>query len=173
MVHKMYKDRKFILEKLILNESVKLDSITVFKQPSPEREHYILDQLLKLKPGSRLLGVGNRGYTFVVTKIDNNQYEFAFSSSSKSIFKPISIVSDILRDRNDFYELPKSVKLVKNNSINYDDDEVIVYKDGKKIYSGEEDYEPMKRERWRFNSDFGFYWLADYLSCSIYIKVRK
>lgn len=173
MSRELLERRLLRLEKLVFTESSKLDSTTVFKQPSYEREQYILDQLLKLRPGSRLLGVGNRGYTFIVSKIDDNQYEFSFNNSSKNIFKPISIVSDILRDRNDFYEFPKSVKLIQNNSINYDDDIVVVYKDGKKIYSGEEDDEPMKRERWRFNSDFGFYWLVDYSSHSIYIKVKK
>lgn len=161
------------LEKLLLNESAKLDSITVFDRPSSEREQYILDQLSKLRSGSRLLGIGDRGYTFIVTKIDDDQYEFAFSSSSKSVFKPSSVVNNILRDRDDFFEFPKSVKLIQKNTISYDDDTVVVYKNGKKIYSGEEDNEPMKRERWRFNSDFGFYWLRDYSSHSIYIKAKK
>ena len=161
------------LEKLLLNESAKLDSITVFDRPSSEREQYILDQLSKLRPGSRLLGIGDRGYTFIVTKIDDDQYEFAFSSSSKSVFKPRSIVDNILRDRDDFFEFPKSIKLTQKNAINYDDDIVVVYKNGRKIYSGEEDSEPMKREYWRFNSDFGFYWLREYSSHSIYIKAKK
>ena len=65
------------------------------------------------------------------------------------------------------------MKLIKKNSIDYDDDTVIVYKNGKKIYSGEEDSEPLKREDWKFNSDFGFYWLVDYSSNSIYIKVKS
>ena len=165
--------RLFRLEKMLLNESVKLDLTTVFDHPKPDREKYILDQLSKIKPRSKLLGIGDRGYIFIVTKIDDNNYEFAFNSSSKSIFKPDSIIDDILRDRYSYYEFPKSVKLIKKNSIDYDDDTVIVYKNGKKIYSGEEDDEPMKREDWIFNSDFGFYWLVDYSSNSIYIKVKK
>ena len=137
------------------------------------REKYILDQLSKLKPRSKLLGIGDRDYIFIVTKIDDSNYEFAFNSSSKSIFKSDYIVSDILHYRNNYYEFPKSVRLIKRNSIDYDDDTVIVYKNGKKIYSGEEDSEPMKREDWKFNSDFGFYWLIDYSSNSIYIKVKS
>ena len=137
------------------------------------REKYILDQLSKLKPRSKFLGIGDRDYIFIVTKIDDSNYEFAFNSSSKSVFKPDSIVSDILYDRNNYYEFPNSVRLIKRNSIDYDDDNVIVYKNGKKIYSGEEYSEPMKREDWKFSSDFGFYWLIDYLSNSIYIKVKK
>lgn len=161
------------LEKLLFNESTKLDSITVFDSPSSEREQYILDQLSKLRPGSRLLGIGDMSYTFIVTKIDDDQYEFAFSSSSKSVFKSRSVVDNILRDRDDFFEFPKSIKLIQKNAINYDDDIVVVYKNGKKIYFGEEDDEPMKREDWKFNSDFGFYWLRDYSSNSIYIKAKK
>ena len=161
------------LEKLLFNESIKLDSITVFDNPSSEREQYILDQLSKLKPRSKLLGIGDRDYIFIVTKIDDSNYEFTFNSSSKSVFKPDYIVSHILRYRNNYYEFPNSVRLIKRNSIDYDDDTVIVYKNGKKIYSGEEDDEPMKREDWKFNSDFGFYWLRDYSSHSIYIKAKK
>ena len=170
---KLLERRLLRLENILLNESVKLDLTTVFDHPKPDREKYILDQLSKLKIRSKLLGIGDRGYIFIVTKIDDNNYEFAFNSSSKSIFKPDSIIDDILRDRNSYYEFPKSVKLIKKNSIDYDDDTVIVYKNGKKIYSGEEDDEPMKREDWIFNSDFGFYCLVDYSSNSIYIKVKK
>lgn len=173
MSRELLERRLLRLEKLILNESVKLDSITVFRQPESDRRQYILGQLLKLKPGSRLMGIGNRGYIFIATKIDDDNYEFAYNSSSRDVYGPSSIVGDILRDRNSFFELPKSIKLVKNNSIRYDDDEVVVYRNGKKIYSGLEDDEPMKREPWRFNSEFGFYWLTDYSTNSIYIKVKK
>ena len=107
------------LEKMLLNESVKLDLTTVFDHPKPDREKYILDQLSKLKPRSKLLGIGDRGYIFIITKIDDNNYEFAFNSSSKSIFKSDSIIDDILRDRNSYYEFPKSVKLIKKNSRHY------------------------------------------------------
>ena len=137
------------------------------------REKYILDQLSKLKPRSKLLDIGDRDYIFIVTKIDDSNYEFTFNSSSKSVFKPDYIVSDILHDRSNYYEFPKSVRLIKRNSIDYDDDTVIVYKNGKKIYSCEEYSEQVKREDWKFNSDFGFYWRVDHSSHSIYIKVKK
>ena len=137
------------------------------------REKYIIDQLSKLKPRSKLLGIGDRDYIFIVTKIDDSNHEFTFNSSLKSVFKPDYIVSDILHDRNNYYEFPKSVRLIKRNSFDYDDCTVIVYKNGKKIYSGEEDSEPMKREDWKFNSDFGFYWIVDHSSNSIYIKVKS
>ena len=39
------------------------------------REKYILDQLSKLKPRSKLLGIGDRDYVFIVTKIDDSNYE--------------------------------------------------------------------------------------------------
>lgn len=41
--------------------------------------------------------------------------------------------------------------------INYDDDLVKVYKDGKIIYSGEEDYEPMNQENWKYNETLKAY----------------
>ena len=56
------------------------------------REKYILDQLSKLKQRSKLLGIGDRDYIFIVTKIDDSNYEFTFNSSSKSVFKSDSIV---------------------------------------------------------------------------------
>ena len=137
------------------------------------REKYILDQLSKLKSRSKLLGIGDRDYIFIVTKIDDSNYEFTFNSSSKSVFKPDYIASDILHDRSNYYEFPKSVRLIKRNSFDYDDDTVIVYKNCKKIYSCEDGSEPVKREDFKFNFDFGFYWLVDYSSNSIYIKVKK
>lgn len=118
------------------------------------REKYILDQLSKLKPRSKLLGIGDIDYIFIVTKIDDSNYEFTFNSSSKSVFKPDSIVSDVLHGRNNYYEFPKRVRLIKRNSIDYYDDTVIVYKNGKKIYSGEDCSEPVKREDRKFNYDF-------------------
>ena len=118
------------------------------------REKYILDQLSKLKPRSKLLGIGDRDYIFIVTKIDDSNYEFTFNSSSKSVFKPDYIVSDILHDINNYYEFPKRVRLIKRNSFDYDDDIVVVYKNGKKIYSGEEDSEPVKREERRLEIQF-------------------
>ena len=118
------------------------------------REKYILDQLSKLKPRSKLLGIGDRDYIFIVTKIDDSNYEFTFNSYSKSVFKPDYIVSDILHDRNNYYEFPKRVRLIKRNSFDYDDDAVIVYKNDKKIYSGEEDSEPVKREERRLEIQF-------------------
>ena len=65
------------------------------------------------------------------------------------------------------------MRLTKRNSIDYDDDTVIVYKNDKKSYSCEEDSEPVKIEDWKFNSDFGFYWIVDHSSNSIYIKVKS
>ena len=38
------------------------------------REKYIIDQLSKLKPRSKLLDIGDRDYIFIVTKIDDSNY---------------------------------------------------------------------------------------------------
>ncbi len=175
----MSKDRKLTLEQrverleqFILNESIELDTITVFKQPTSDRAQYVTNQLSKLENGSRLLGIGNRGYAFVVTKIDDSQYEYNYGNST-DVYSHKLVVDDCLRDRTNFYEIPRSIKLIRNNAINYEDDFVDVYRNGKKIYSGEEDYEPMKRERWRYNPNFGLYWFTDFSTGSIYIKVKK
>ena len=47
--------------------------------------------------------------------------------------------------------------------INYDDDSVVVYKNGKEVYSGIEDYEPMKREDWTWDNFRGCYTHGDYI----------
>jgi hypothetical protein len=174
MTNKTLEQRITRLEKLLLNESVKLDSLTVFAYSTSrsDREQYILDQLSALKNGSRLLGIGNRGYTFVVTKIDDDQYKYQYGANLSDVHSPKMIIDDILRDRTSFFELPRSIKLVKNNAIHYDDDLVVVYRNDKEIYSGEEDDEPMKRERWRFSPDFGLYWITDYSSRSLYTKTK-
>lgn len=48
--------------------------------------------------------------------------------------------------------------------IEYEDDIVIVYDEaGNIIYKGMEDYEPMKRENWRWNNDKKYYQLNGYV----------
>ena len=46
------------------------------------------------------------------------------------------------------------MRLIKRNSFDYNDDTVIVYKNDKKIYSGEDDSEPVKREERRLDIQF-------------------
>lgn len=45
--------------------------------------------------------------------------------------------------------------------IDYDDSFVKVYKDGKEIYSGIEDYEPMKNADWKWDNDHKYYTYKD------------
>lgn len=52
--------------------------------------------------------------------------------------------------------------------INYEDDLVRVFdKDGNEVYSGMEDYEPMKDEDWKFDKDLGAYRLDDFIKVCI------
>ena len=49
-------------------------------------------------------------------------------------------------------------KTFKTKRIQYEDDMVVVYdKDGKELYKGMEDYEPHKRELWRWDDSIGGY----------------
>lgn len=59
----------------------------------------------------------------------------------------------------------KAEAMPKGRRINYDDDIVVVYdKSGDVIYKGMEDYEPMKREDWRWNKEKQYYTLGnDYI----------
>ena len=51
--------------------------------------------------------------------------------------------------------------------IGFDDDFVIVYKNEKQIYKGLEDYEPMKRENWKWDSSKKYYVFGDYIKVCI------
>lgn len=51
-------------------------------------------------------------------------------------------------------------EITGSGRINYDDDLVRVYKDGKEIYSGLEDDEPMNRENWKYDSSTKSYKLS-------------
>lgn len=54
--------------------------------------------------------------------------------------------------------LDKAIKACdKRGRIEYEDDLVIVKKNGKVIYKGLEDYEPMNREDWRYDESKGKY----------------
>lgn len=66
-----------------------------------------------------------------------------------------------------FVKLVKAKATPKGKRINYEDDIVVVYdKSGGVIYKGEEDYEPMKYEDWKWNNEKQYYTLGD-----DYIKV--
>jgi len=50
-----------------------------------------------------------------------------------------------------------------NKRIEFEDDIVVVYEDGKVIYKGEEDYEPMKYEDWKWDSSKKHYTFENYI----------
>lgn len=54
----------------------------------------------------------------------------------------------------------------ESKKIEFDDDLVVVYQNGREIYKGIEDYEPMKDEKWTWDNAKKCYTLGDE-----YIKV--
>lgn len=50
--------------------------------------------------------------------------------------------------------------ILSGRRINFEDDLVVVKKDGKTIYKGMEDYEPMKYEDWKWDNKKGLYTLT-------------
>ena len=152
-------------------QNVMLNEVTVFNLESSKRESYIRNELAKLKSGSKLIGIGDRGYTFIVTKIDYDNYECLFGKY-KDIVSTKSIINNILREKVSFYNFPNSINIEYKNVIEDDDDEVVVYKNNEKIYLGEEQNEPMKNESWRFCKDYGIYWYIGYPSINFYLKQK-
>lgn len=66
----------------------------------------------------------------------------------------------------------RSYKSYNRKRLETEDDLVIVFRDDSEIYRGEEDYEPMKDEDWRYDNSIQAYKLEN--SCTeghTYIKI--
>lgn len=150
-----------------------LDTLTVGDVfPSKDREQYILNQLKKIKIGTRLLESIGRDSIIIITKLSNDKYEFNYGNNT-SIYSPNTIAADILRDRNSLYNIPNGVIIKPRSRIDYEDDQVKVFDERKQIYEGIEDYEPMKDEDWRYNKNFGLYYLFSYATENpVYYKCK-
>lgn len=159
------------LESLLL-EAHKLDYITISNLKSADRTQHINAGLDELKKGDKLLMTGSRGSVAVVTKVADNSFEVIRGESSYN-FNNSDIVDNVVRDGNNLHEMPKSIKLVPNSSIEYEDDKVVVYQGKKKVFAGIEDDEPMKRKDWKYIKSVGLYYLIDYADDKIYYKVKS
>ena len=66
----------------------------------------------------------------------------------------------------------RSYKSYNRKRIETEDDLVLVFRDDSEIYRGEEDYEPMKDENWRWDNSLQAYTLDDpRTEGSTYIKI--
>lgn len=71
--------------------------------------------------------------------------------------------TDIANDFGKKHTFKKTESSIgKGKKIEFEDDLVVVYKDGKEIYKGIEDDEPMKRENWSWSSKDGCYKFKNY-----------
>lgn len=159
------------LESLLL-EAHKLDYTVISNVRPSDRPAHIEAGLNELKPGDKLLMTGSRGSVAVVIKVADNSFDVIRGESSYN-FNNSDIVDNVVRDGNNLHEMPKSIKLVPNSSIEYEDDKVVVYQGKKKVFAGIEDDEPMKRKDWKYTKSVGLYYLIDYADDKIYYKVKS
>ena len=120
--------------------------------------------LAEVPQGRYLISLGNRGHSSGYLKVDSENIRWL---ADGSLYK----ISGYWNTDDDYYVLPEQFK--PSERIDYDDDVVVVYEifDGdNKIYSGIEDYEPMKDEDWSYCKSLGLYYLIDYADHKIYVK---
>lgn len=120
--------------------------------------------LAEVPQGRYLLSLGNRGYSSGYLKVNSENFRWL---ADGSLYK----ISRYWNTDDSYYVLPEQFK--PSDVIDYDDDVVVVYEifDGdNKIYSGLEDYEPMKDEDWSYCKSLGLYYLIDYADHKIYVK---
>ena len=126
-----------------------------------------LQSLLFEVPVDRyLLCLMGRGHSTGYYKVDSDNIKWLYTNELYKISENYWLDTD-----NSFIVLPAKFK--PSERINYDDDVVVVYEVSDtedKIYSGLEDYEPMKREDWKYCEELGVYYLKDYISRKTYIK---
>lgn len=160
------------LESLLI-EAHKLDNISTSNIKLSDRAQHINAGLDELKKGDKLLMTGSRGSVAVVTKLSDNSFEVIRGESSYN-FSNSDIIDNVVRNGNNLHEMPKSIKLVPNSSIEYEDDKVSVYQGKKKIFAGIEDDEPMKRKDWKYIKSVGLYYFIDYVDDGkTYYKVKS
>lgn len=52
-------------------------------------------------------------------------------------------------------------KIMKGKRVNFDDDVVIVYENGKMVYKGLQDYNPFRDDNWKWNEKEKHYTMED------------
>lgn len=126
-----------------------------------------LRSLLEAIPvGRYILAIGNRGYNTGYYKVDAENIRWA---DDKELHK----ISGYWDTDTSYIVLPAAFKPWKFGRIDHDDDNVVVYEifnTENQLYSGLEDYEPMKLEDWQYCRSLGMYYLIDYADHKIYVK---
>lgn len=122
--------------------------------------------LTAIPVGRYILALGNRGYNTGYYKVDAENILWTYD-------KELHKISGYWDTDMSYIVLPAAFKPWKFGRIDHDDDNVAVYEifnTESQIYSGLEDYEPMKREDWQYCKNLGMYYLIDYTSHKIYVK---
>lgn len=120
--------------------------------------------LAQVPVGRYILALGNRGYNTGYYKVDADNIKWLYNDELHKI-------TGYWSTENSYFILPANFQ--PSERINYDDDDVVVYEISNSddmIYSGLEDYEPMKNERWKYCKELGMYYLIDYANHEVYIK---
>lgn len=114
--------------------------------------------------GRYVLSIGNRGYATGYCKVSPENLKWLYDNELHKI-------SGYWDTGDTYIVLPATFK--PTGRIDYDDDNVVVYEvfDSEElIYSGLEDYEPIKNEDWSYCKPLKMYYLIDYAEHKIYVK---
>jgi len=124
-----------------------------------------LQKLLTRVPDGRyVLDLGPKGYNTGYLKVDKDNFKWLYNGESY----PVTNYWEI---KDHYIVLPEGFMI--SDRIDHEDDNVIVYEiygSDSVIYSGIEDYEPMKDDDWRYCKELGIYYLIDYQKRAIYVK---
>lgn len=157
--------KKYI--KCSLNSNLMNISISSSNGGNRQDLAYDLEMLLVRVPVRRyMLALGNRGYCTAYLKLDRNTFKWLYNGESKK-------VGSYWETRDTYIILPEELK--PSTKIQYEDDIVKVWELGDSnilIYDGVEDYDPIKKEDWKFCSELGIYYITDYAKHKTYIKMK-
>ena len=121
-----------------------------------ELEEQLFNLLSQVPVNRYILVLGSKGYNTGYLKTNKNSFNWLYNDTEKDIGS--------YWDTSDTYiVLPKSFR--PSSPINYDDDIVVVYEvfsSGEPVYTGLEDYEPMKDEDWKYCKELGAYYISTY-----------
>lgn len=120
--------------------------------------------IAEIPVGRYILTLGNRGYNSGYYKVDAEHLKRLYDGG-------LDKVSGYWNTDQDYFVLPAEFK--PSGRINYDDVVVKVYEISEsddEIYSGLEDYDPMKNEDWTYCKTLGMYYFIDYFKHKIYVK---
>lgn len=155
---------RFTIEASLNTDLYNIATSSVNGGSKSELNGKLRELLDEIPVGRYILAVGERGYNTGYQKISSTIFKWMYNNDKKDILS--------YWDTSDSYiVLPSDFE--PTSKIRYEDDIVQVYRlfnSDDEIYRGEEDYEPMKKEDWKFCKDLKLYYIVDYMKHTTYIK---